>query len=270
MKDEPLPARRRINEEHVSVDSLKHALISRFRCREVHIDPVEHDPPDFIVTADGETFPAEVTSIVSLQEYNAKCDDFAKAIRDRADSAGVLFGKYALIITRLPHIPRPASKNGHQLLDTIVSYINATQQREASPELQLTRDNLGEISIAKLSADGLSIGVLWTPLCMWEGDIQSQLVTLIQHAVDDKRRKLQNAKVGPQKALLLLYDAFAYAEPIDAFEAMRQVNGYEWFHSIFWVASFTDRKNQTYPEDPGRNGFFLFSINPTWNDAARR
>lgn len=258
-------ANRRIDEELVSVDSLKHVLCTRCGCKEVYLHREQHDPPDFTVTVDGEPFPTEVTSIVSRQQYHAQCKEFAEAIRDRADSLGILCGKYALKVSRFPHIPKPTSKNGRQLLDAAVAYVVATRQHAVFPEVQLTKDKSGKISIAKVSANGSTVGVLWSGPAMWEGDIQSQLATLIQQAVDDKQRKLQDAGIGPRRALLLLYDAFGYAEPQDGVAAMQQVNGYDWFHSIFWAASFFDRKNTTYPGEPGREGSFLFSNNPGWN-----
>lgn len=100
---------------------------------------------------------------------------------------------------------------------------------------------------------------------MREGETQNQLALLIQHAVDDKKRKLQGVGIGSRRALLLLYDAFGYADPQDAVTAMQQVYGYDWFHSIFWAASFFDRKNTSYPKEPGREGLFLFSNNPNWH-----
>lgn len=261
-------ANHRIDEELVSVDSLKHVLGMRCGCKEIHPNREQNDPPDFTITIDGELFPAEVTSIVSRQQYRAQCDEFAKAILDSAKSLGVLAGKYALIVSRLPHIPKPTSKDGRQLLDAAVDYVDATRKQMASPRVLLIQDKSGKISVEKVSASGSSVGVVWSAPAMWEGDIQSQLATLIQQAVDDKKRKLQDAGIGPQRALLLLYDAFGYAEPNDAIVAMRQVNGYDWFHSIFWAASFFDRRNTTYPEEPGREGFFLFSSNPGWSKAS--
>ena len=258
-------ANRRIDEELVSVDPLKHVLRTRCGCKEVYLHPEQHDPPDFTVTIDGEPFPTEVTSIVSRQQYHAQCEEFAKAIRDRADSLGILSGKYAFIVSRFPCIPKPTSNNGRQLLDAAVAYVDVTRQQAVSLEVQLAQDGSGKISIKKMSASDSSVGILWSAPAMWEGDIRNQLATLIQRAVDDKRRKLQDAGIGFQRALLLLYDAFGYAEPQDAVAAMQQVNGYDWFHSIFWAASFFDRKNTTYPEEPGRDGFFLFSNNPSWN-----
>jgi hypothetical protein len=258
-------ANRRIDEELVSVDALKHVLCTRCGCKEVHPHREQHDPPDFTVTIDCEPFPAEVTSIVSRQQYSAQCKEFAEAISERTNSLGVLSGKYAFIVSQLPRIPKPTSKNGRQLIEKAVAYVDATRQQGNSPEVQLAKDASGNISIAKLAANGSTIGLLWSAPAMWEGDIQSQLAIMIQQAVDDKRRKLQDAGVGPRKAFLLLYDAFGYAQPVDAIAAMQQVNGYDWFHSIFWAASFFDRKNSTYPEEPGREGIFLFSNNSSWN-----
>jgi hypothetical protein len=258
-------ANHQIDEELVSVDSLKHVLFTRCDCKEVHIQREQHDPPDFTVTIDGESFPAEVTSIVSRQQYRAQCKEFAEAIRDSADSLGILSGRYAFIVSRLYRIPKPTSKKGRQFIEKAVAYVDATRQQANSPEIQLAQDNSGKISIAKIAANGSSIGVLWIVPGMREGDIHSQLTMMIQQAVDDKMRKLQDAGIGPRRALLLLYDAFGYAQSLDAVAAMQQITGYDWFHSIFWATSFFDRKNTTYPEEPGREGFFLFSNNPSWN-----
>jgi hypothetical protein len=256
---------RRIDEELVSVDSLKHVLCTRCGCTEVLLRPEQQDPPDFTVTIDGKPFPTEVTSIVSHQGYDAQCQGFANAIHARAVSLGILRGWYIIMVSQLPCIPRPTSKKGRQLIDAAVAYIDATQQRGCSPEVQLAQDRSGKISITKMSANGSIVGFMWTPPAMWEGDIQNELATRIQQAVDAKKRKLQDAGISSGSALLVLYDAFGYGHPQDAVAAMRQVRGHEWFHSIFWSASFSDRKNVAYPAEPGREGIFLFSTNAKWN-----
>jgi hypothetical protein len=258
-------ANRRIDEELDSVDSLKHVLSTRCGCKLVDIHREQNDPPDFTVMIDGVLFPTEVTSIVSRQKYHAHCGEFAKAVCDRADSLGILSGKYAFIVSHLPHIPIPNSKNGRQLIDAAVSYVDATREQDASPKIQLAHSESGEISIEKVSAIGSIVYIVWTPPGMREGETQNQLALLIQQAVDDKKRKLQVVGIGSRRALLLLYDAFGYADPQDAVAAIQQVYGYDWFHSIFWAASFFDRKNISYPEEPGREGFFLFSCNPSWH-----
>jgi hypothetical protein len=258
-------AERRIDEELVSADLLKHVLCTCCGCKEVVIHRGRHDPPDFSMTIEGERFPAEVTSILSRQQHYSQCRDFARAIQDRAQILGILCGNYALMVSQLPRIPKPVSEHGRQLLDIAIAYIGATRQQVVSPEVQLTQDGSGEISLAKVSANGSSVGIRGSTPPRWESDIQSELAVLIQHAVNDKRRKLEKAGIGSGQALLLLYDAFGYAEPNDVVAALRQVTGYEWFHSIFWAASFFDRKNTTCSEEPGQEGFFLFSNNIGWN-----
>ena len=108
----------RIDEEAVSVDSLKHVLFTRYGCKAVHIHREEHDPPDFTLTVDGEAFPAEVTSIVSRQRYVAQCKEFARAIRNHADSFKILSGTYAFQVSRFPDIPKPRSRSCLKVIDT--------------------------------------------------------------------------------------------------------------------------------------------------------
>ena len=62
---------RRIDEELVCVDSVKHVFCTCCACKQVEIQREQDDPPDFTVTIDGERFPAEVTSVVSSQGYDA-------------------------------------------------------------------------------------------------------------------------------------------------------------------------------------------------------
>jgi hypothetical protein len=255
----------RIDEELVCVDALKHVLCAVCGCKDVHPHREKQDPPDFTLLVDGEQFPTEVTSIVSRQQYYEQCKEFAEVIRDQADSQRKLRGTYAFVVTHLPFLPRPSSKGGGKLLDAAIGFIESTKQNIVSSEFQIVTAAEGQISIEKVSASGATVKFCWIPPAMWEGEIQAQLSTLIQEAVDTKHRKLEKAGIASEKALLLLYDAYGYGEPSDAVVAMQHLNGHDWFHSVFWVASFCDRKNITYPNEPGRGGLFLFSHNPAWS-----
>lgn len=259
---------RRIDEELVAVDSLKQVLCLRCGCQDVRIHRERQDPPDFTLTIDGEAFPAEVTSIVSHQEYHARCNDYLRELMNRLATSGILSGKYAIIVSRQPHVPKLASNDGRRILDTAIAYISATRDRDFADETELAKHDMGKMSIRKVSPNGSFVGLVWSPSALWEGEIRSELTSLIQQAVNRKRHKLRHAGIGPGAALLLLYDAFGYAEPEDAQIALRQVIGYEWFHSIYWSASFTDRRNATYPDEPGRDGLFLYSRNSNWISAS--
>lgn len=102
----------------------------------------------------------------------------------------------------------------------------------------------------------------------WEGEVHGELVGLIQDSVSGKRLKLEKKGVPQQcqDIILLLYDAYGYAEGEDAKIALRGVPGYDWFHSIFWAGSFTDRTNELYPEEPGRIGLFLYTKEDRWTE----
>lgn len=255
----------RIDEELVCVDSLKHVLCARCGCKHVDIQREQHDPPDFTVTIDGEAFPTEVRSVVSGQHYHAQCDEFAQVIWDSAKGLGLLSGKYAFAVSRMPRIPKPTSRQGRKLLEDALAYIDATKQEAESAEVLLLNDQGGKISIVKLSPTGSAVGLVQMVPALWENEVRDELAALIQQCVDTKRRKLGKAGVSPGRALLLLYDAFCYAAPQTAIAALEKVEGYNWFHSVFWAASFLSRTNATYPTEPGRKGLFLFSTKREWN-----
>jgi hypothetical protein len=256
---------RRIDEEAVSVDALRYVLCTRCACAGVAIIREPKDPPDFTVTIDGEHFPAEVTSIVSGEQSRALYENLARAITSRASTCGGVAGAYALVVSDFPRIPRPSSTEARPLVEEALTYLSVTRGYPTAPAHRLLEDDAGEVDIQKVSARGSTIGVVWSGRAMYADEVQRQLATLIQQALDEKHGKLQRAGVDPKQTLLLLYDAFAYASPEDASAALRQVRGHDAFHSVFWAASFSGRENTTYREEPGRDGLFLFSRNPRWS-----
>ena len=257
----------KIDEELVSVDALKYVLCTRCDCEVGRIHREEDDPPDFSVIIDDENYSVEVTSIVSEQQYHEHCNEFVEVIRRNAISSGTLSGKYTLVIFGLPTIPKPNSQDGRNLLNAALSYIQATKQQDVSPKVELVSEASGKIEIQKISGINATVGLLWTPPGKWGIDIQNQVTGLIQKAVDDKIRKLQAKRIiDGDKAVLLLYDAYGYADHDDVRLAFQQVTGYDWFHSIFWALVFSDRENQSFSNEPGRDGFFLYSRDRKWSD----
>lgn len=258
----------RIDEELVSIDSLKHVLFTRCSCKDVDIHREQYDPPDFTVAIDGKQYPTEVTSIVSEQDqqYRAHCNELAKAIRDRAENLGIISGKYALSIFRSPNIPKPTSQEGRQLINDAINHIEATrQQAQSIKKVTLAKDKLGEIRIWKYKSIGSTVDVPIRVTSKWGIEIENELVKLIQDRINIKTRRLQEEEINPRKAILVFYDAYNYVKPIDVNVALQKVKGYEQFHSIFWADSFAPRNNTTYPKEPGRDGFFLFSTNEEWH-----
>jgi hypothetical protein len=226
----------------------------------------DDDPPDFWVTIDGEEFAVEVASIVKGQEYHATCRKLAEAIGKASKERGVLKGTYALAVMRHPTLPKRTSPKWRGLVSQANSFIGANRGAESTREARLLEDADGHLGITKLSSQGATVELLGPTDGKWEDKIQDEIHELMQEAVANKRRKLEKKGVPSQcpRIMLLLYDAYGYGDTDDAQRALLRVHGYEWFHSVFWACSFTDRPNELSPEDPGRRGTFLYSKRETW------
>ena len=255
---------RRIDEELVCADALRHVLLERCGCQTVDIRRENDDPPDFTVTIDGKAFSTEVTSVVSNQQYHAHVREFAAAIDGAAREKDILVGNYIVSVRRVPSIPRPNSARGRQLIEAALAYVLGTQQRDEEVELLLSKDEAGYIEIKKLGRGRGLVGHCWIPRAMRGHEVQDELVILLSERVSAKVAALSRKGIAGSNAILLLYDAYAFGEIDDAFRAIQQVEGSTWFHSVFWAPSFEDRENSSFPDEPGRHGLFLRSIDPRW------
>ena len=258
---------KRIDEEQVCVNALVHYLKHICGHREVQAYPELDDPPDFWLHVDGKRFAAEITSIVTDQGYLAHCKKIKQSIQEKAQETGSLNGTYALIIERNPKLPKRTSSDWRGLVDMAVSFIAATKGASSTEISYLQKDSNGRLGIQKTSVGRTAVGLVGFPKMEWEGEVQEELASLIQDAVVIKRSKLEKKSVPQQcpHSILLLYDAYGYADTEDARIALGKVQGYDWFHSVFWAASFTDRTNELYPEQPGRAGSFLYTKEDRWS-----
>lgn len=256
----------RINEERVCADSLAHNLKSFCGCHDVKVHREPNDPPDFWLDIDGQKYAAEVTSIVNEQAYHAACIALKDAVKKSATDAGSIIGRYCLDVTMRPNLPRKNSAEWSDLCCKALSFIRDTDAKESTEETLLLDEEEGRLSIRKLAATGATVGLSRAPGAKWEGEIHNELQGLIQDAVTKKRKKLEIKGVPAQcpRIFLVLYDAYGYGIVEDAQKALLSTDGYDWFHSVFWATSFTDRENTLYPGSPGREGAFLYSKTHKW------
>jgi hypothetical protein len=255
-----------IDEESASARSLAHCLKERCGCRKVGFKAEEHDPPDFWFTIDGEVYAAEVTRIVTEKAYQAFCKRLAQSIRGSSPARGTLGGTYVLLIRRRPRLPKATSADWRALIKQATDFIEATREADAADEARLLEDDKGYLGIRKTSAHGAAVGEWRADAPRWEGEVQDELNQLIAAAVTEKRKKLEKKGVPARcpRIMLLLYDEYNYGDVEDAQKALLTVDGYDWYHSVFWAASSTDRTNELSPANPGRVGTFLYSVNGNW------
>jgi hypothetical protein len=257
---------KRIDEELVCADSLAHCLKERCGSRVVSVKREEHDPPDFWFTIDGEEYAVEVRSIVTEQDYHERCKRLAQTICDSSRARGSLTGTYVLLIRRHPELPKATSADWRSLITQATLFIDATQCADGTDEVHLLEDDEGSLAIHKISGQGATLRTRRLDTPRWEGEIEDELRELIATAVDKKRRKLERKGVPARcpRIMLLLYDAFNYGDVEAAQKALLAVDGYDWYHSVFWAGSFTDRPNELCADQPGREGTFLYSANGKW------
>jgi hypothetical protein len=258
--------RKRIDEELVSIDCLAHCLKEQCGCSQVEIEREPDDPPDFWVTVDGVRFAAEVTSIVTEQSYRANALKLKRAIENSARETGALIGKFVLTLERHPTLPQSSTREWRDLVDQAKSFIETTALTESTKEFPLLKSPDGHLRIRKICSQGSTLGLCGPACAKWEGEIQDDLCKLMQDSVNKKRTKLKNKSVPSScpRVLLLFYDAYGFGDVEDAQKALLRVDGYDWFHSVFWAASFTNRENELYPKEPGRRGAFLYSSDNRW------
>jgi hypothetical protein len=230
----------------------------------VHREP--NDPPDFWITIGGTEYAAEVTSIVTDERYADQCKKLVQSIQTGLEVESGIEGTYALVVMRRPEIPRRGTTRWHRLVSLGIATIQSWSNSPSGTEVRLLEDETGYLSLAKCSDGGRAIGLLRSPTLRWEGEARDELSQLFQRAIDSKRTKIEKKGVLDRcpDILLIFYDAYGYGDVEDAQIALEAVQGYAWFHSIFWAASFSDRQNILCPDVPGRGGTFLHSKNGTW------
>jgi len=138
-------------------------------------------------------------------------------------------------------------------------FIEKTRNVVSAKEVELLKTGRNILAINKISDKDSTIGLVGPIEVKREVEIQEDLSDLMQKAIDKKRRVLEQIKEKGYQMLLLFYDAYAFGYIEDAHAALLKVKGYDWFHSIFWAASFAEKTNELFPQEPGRKGGFLFT-----------
>jgi hypothetical protein len=256
----------KIDEERVSIDALVQHLKGLDPSTSIVAQEEPEDPPDYWLTVGERRFAVEITSIVKDHGYAARCSELHDAIKTQADSDGSAPGTYAVEVFRCPDIPRRGTKEWKNLVAAAASSIGELVGSVPGSESRILHDATGHIAVSKCSDEGRSVGLLRVPEAKWEEEAKEELSQLLGQAVGKKFESLQKRGVLAvcPDVILVFYDAYGYGTIETAARALSSVKGYDWLHSIFWAASFSDRPNVMYPDSPGREGDFLYSKNRIW------
>lgn len=255
----------KIDEEQVCIDSLYQHFLRKNISARVRKEP--DDPPDYWIKVAGVEYAVEITSVVNDFGYKAECIRLHKVIQTELDKIDEFAGTYVLSVDDRPELPKKNSNEWHNLLAEASSWIRNTRHFAPGTRVSLISDSTGRLELEKLLEDGRKIGLGGPMVCKWEVETEEELASLFRKIVQAKRTKIEKKGI-PSRCpgiILALYDAYGMASGDLARETLMQAEGYDWFHSIFWSASFSDgRKNALFPEMPGRAECFLFTKNDEW------
>ena len=258
----------KIDEELVCADSFVHCLKKSIGHQQVEAQPEKDDPPDFWFIVDGKKYSAEITSIVKREDYHAHCRRFERAVQMTAKGDEIIKGTYSIIINKEPKLPKKTSREWHNLICKVCFFIQNSKTLNHTETEYLYKDAQGKLGIRKIDPVGASVGLLGLMGVKSEGQVQEEMTHLIHSRIRSKTKKLKKKGIPEvcSDIILIFYDAYGFGDIEDARQVLLRVDGYDWFHSVFWVASFTDRPNELWPECPGRYGNFLYSRERAWNE----
>jgi hypothetical protein len=250
----------------VCADSFVHCLKNSLRHKQVEALPEEDDPPDFWFIIDGVRYAAEITSIVKKQDYHAHCRELEKAVKANVAKNNIISGTYVIIIDKQPKLPKKTSPEWMALIESLCSFVQGSANHSHSETVHIIENEQGKLGIKKVSSGGSSVGLLGYMGIKSEGEVQEEIAELMHNRILSKIKKLKKKGVPDvcPHIILIFYDAYGFGDIEVARQALFKADGYDWFHSVFWVASFTDRPNVLWPESPGRYGNFLYSKKKEW------
>ena len=195
------------------------------------------DPPDYYVQIEDQRFAVEVTTIVesvslgsrTLSDITATASlwRIVEEIEENAKSQGILRGIYTVHFRAHPDNIR---KMRPIMVTSILEYVKQTQNMFTAPEAIIEHEDAYICAIEKIEGDADMIAPTGPNGAKWEGEIRSQACALLTECFEKKVYKLRNI-IFPK--ILLLYDAYHFAEPRMYRECLTTIPNISFFHTVF-------------------------------------
>jgi hypothetical protein len=247
--------------ERICREGLSRFLLKTLDPKDIHWEPVEHDPPDYFLILFGQKrFAVEVTeakiyckSIVDKEhvlerEYRNYHKRYIKQIEQEAKGNNILRGAYSIEF-KFPVFKSSKYKNFlSEIKRDYFQYIEETQHLDSAHKRDILFGNQWVSSIQKYHRDKDIIYLTFGMRSAWVNSPQNMQIVknFLQGAINDKRRKLENIK---EQKILLLYDSYLLDETSTYSFGSESLEDIEYFHTIFIQLA-------------GGEGFIFYSKNP--------
>lgn len=252
----------RIDEELLCMKGLVEYLRQKICSSEVFWKREPDDPPDFWLAVGNRKFVVEVTSLAKDVDYFPRCERLMKEIEKQSKEKGWLSGKYILNVLGNPEIPKANSKDWKEMVEKTLSFVRQTMCLAQADKKIIHKHSKGVIGIEKYAKNGGYVALMHIP-AKWEGDIQEELRGLIQKSLKEKQKRLDSFHQYPDK-ILLLYDAYIFADIEDVRQSFKEIEGIDWFHSIFWVQGLKKNERSSSMNNIYPRVYLLFTKDKNW------
>jgi hypothetical protein len=260
-------------EELICIDSFVQHLLEIDGGKDITYCKETKDPPDFWVCIEGVKYAVEVTDIVTDADYYAWFKRLTDDISFEYRKNNTIRGTYGLRIEGKPELPKRNTTEYKTLVLAAVSRIQEMSNVSCQLKSHLIGDTNNYLELEKFSDQGSLFGHVIIPT-RYTSSVHEDLIWLFRKRIEAKKVAFDNKRKRLEKegilnwapiVILLLYDAYLFCDIEDVKKAFLNVHYYDWLHSIYFAASFSDTPNKLYPTKPGRKGVFLYSRNNQWH-----
>jgi len=215
----------------------------------------QSEPPDYYLYVNDTKYAVEVTILMEkLEVGNLKLPEMAvlASLQQLVDEVEAVARKRNhLNGAYIVGFSRPIAnfrKIREQLLSDLLAYVQATQNVGNAPEKVVFKQGVQKCTIQKLHDQKSYVGRSGPRGGKWDGEVAAEICALLEERVNDKHRKLRNIS---EPKILLLYDAYHFADPHVFQLCLNTLGHLRSFHTLFVVES-------------NKPGWILHSEAPNW------
>ena len=229
--------------EEIARSELEGLVEHLFPCTNVEWEevPQELEPPDWFVTIGEDRYAVEATTVIEpIDTSNATLSAWGisvalsrliEEIEGEAKEKGILSGAYVIFLCPVLNLAKTRS----QIKQFALDYIRATQDLPSAPEKAFSLADDCTLSIKKLHCESQYVAEVIGYKVKPEWESRTEIVRLLAQTLAEKDIKLRNIA---EPVILLILDAYYYAEASDWVEAISSISVPSRFECICRIAPF--------------------------------
>lgn len=228
----------------------------------------QQDPPDYILTVNGDDFAVEITTTRVLRDvsigagqigeetYEHSHTNFIDELDSTARQSGILHGTY-VVAFRKPMADSDFRRVRKNVREKLLDYIDNTKRRVTAPARSIRYQDRYVCSVEKLGTGNDLVAESFTDVAWPEStEVKSRTCKILQTAVTEKKESFLTKSQVEKSVLnlpriLLLLNTYGFADRSLYSDCVTSIRHLNFFHSIFIVQL-------------DGTGYVLHSQEPSW------